>query len=217
MNYRKIHYCWFGPNDLSELATQCIDTWKKYFPDHEIICWSESNIPISNDITNYYIKRKMWAFLSDYIRLVVLHQYGGIYFDTDIEVIKSFPEFIKNEAIFGWESDDFINAGVIISPPQNKFIKFCIDDIEERFKSKRYFETIPRTITRCFEEFNEKYLVRITDKETFYPFNPYTDSKKILMFKDIKNNTLCIHHWEHNWNISKIDRLKNKLKRMMKT
>ena len=86
---KKIHYCWFGGNPLSEGAKKYIETWKKYCPDYEIIEWNENNFDVTQ---NQYCKEayeaKKWAFVSDYARFWILYKYGGIYFDTDVEVIK---------------------------------------------------------------------------------------------------------------------------------
>ncbi len=103
---KKIHYCWFGKHPLPKSALKCIQSWKKYFPDYEIIQWDESNYDV-NKIK--YIKdayrAKQYAFVSDYARFDILYHEGGIYFDTDVEVIKSFEEILKNGSFMGCEID----------------------------------------------------------------------------------------------------------------
>ncbi len=84
---KKIHYCWFGRNELPALAKKCIASWKKYCPDYEIIEWNEDNFDLDyNGYTRYCYDNKKWAFLSDFVRLVVVAEQGGIYFDTDVEL-----------------------------------------------------------------------------------------------------------------------------------
>ena len=94
-----IHYCWFGKNPLSDLAKKCIDSWKKYCPDYEIIEWNEENFDINS---NVYVKEaydsKKWAFVTDYVRLYALDKCGGIYMDTDVELLKGIDVFLENEA-----------------------------------------------------------------------------------------------------------------------
>lgn len=100
-----IHYFWFGGNPLPLLAKKCIDSWKQYFPEYEIIEWNESNFDVN--IIPYTAQAntaKKYAFVSDYARLWVLYKYGGIYFDTDVEVIKPFDDILKYGAFIGLES-----------------------------------------------------------------------------------------------------------------
>ena len=101
-----IHYCWFGGNELPESAKKCIDSWRKFFPDYEIKEWNESNYDVRKNI---YISQAYdagkYAFVSDYARFDVLYQFGGIYFDTDVEVIKSFEDILTQGSFMGCEID----------------------------------------------------------------------------------------------------------------
>ena len=100
-----IHYCWFGRGKLPKLAKKCIKSWKKYLPDYKIIEWNEDNFDInSNQYVREAYEAKKYAFVSDYVRLYALYNYGGIYMDTDVEVIKSLDEFLIHEAFSGFES-----------------------------------------------------------------------------------------------------------------
>ena len=86
---KKIHYCWFGKGQKPKLAEKCIESWKKYCPDYEIIEWNEDNFNLdTNGYTRYCYSNKKWAYLSDFVRLCVVEEYGGIYFDTDVELLK---------------------------------------------------------------------------------------------------------------------------------
>ena len=94
-----IHYCWFGGNELPEKAKSCIESWKKYCPDYEIIEWNETNTDINmNPYTTMCYEQKKYAFLTDYIRLIVIQEYGGIYMDTDVEIINNLDSLLENEA-----------------------------------------------------------------------------------------------------------------------
>ena len=87
---KKIHYCWFGRGEKPKLARKCIESWKRYCPDFEIIEWNEDNFDVTKyAYSKYCFDNKKWAFLSDFVRLIVIYENGGIYFDTDVEVIKS--------------------------------------------------------------------------------------------------------------------------------
>ena len=92
-----IHYCWFGGNSLPEEAKRCIESWKKYCPDYKIIEWNENNYDVnSNEYMKAAYKEKKWAFVSDYARIDVVYKYGGIYMDTDVELVKELDSFLND-------------------------------------------------------------------------------------------------------------------------
>lgn len=109
---KKIHYCWFGRGEKPKLARKCIASWRKYCPDYEIIEWNEDNFDLDqNGYTRYCYDNKKWAFLSDYARLAVLAEHGGIYFDTDVELLKKPDALLKYEAFYGFENPETVNTG----------------------------------------------------------------------------------------------------------
>ena len=108
-----IHYCWFGGNPKPKMAEKCIESWKKYCPDWQIIEWNEDNFDVNrNGYTKMCIEQRKYAFLSDYVRLFVVAEHGGVYFDTDVEVIKSLEPLLENEAFFGFETPEFVASGL---------------------------------------------------------------------------------------------------------
>ena len=99
-----IHYCWFGRNPIPDDAAKCIASWKKYCPDYTIIEWNEDNYNINkNKYMSDAYKEKKWAFVSDYVRIDVVYEYGGIYLDTDVELLKPLDKFLDCELFCGWE------------------------------------------------------------------------------------------------------------------
>ena len=101
-----IHYCWFGRGPLPELAQKCIASWKKYLPDYEIKEWNEDNFDVNIiPYTAEAYKAKKYAFVSDYARFWILYRYGGIYFDTDVEVIRPMDDIIERGNFMGFETD----------------------------------------------------------------------------------------------------------------
>ena len=99
-----IHYCWFGGNALPETAQNCIQSWHKFCPDYEIIEWNETNYDIKkSQFINQAYENKKWAFVSDYARLDIIYNYGGIYLDTDVEIIKSIDKLREFEMYAGFE------------------------------------------------------------------------------------------------------------------
>ena len=98
---KKIHYCWFGRNPKPKLAEKCIASWRKYCPDYEIIEWNEDNFDINtNGYTRMCYEEKKYAFLSDYVRLLVVAEHGGVYFDTDVELLRPIDDLRENDAFF---------------------------------------------------------------------------------------------------------------------
>ena len=109
---KTIHYCWFGEKPKSDLAQKCIQSWKKYCPDYEVIEWNEQNFDVNRyPYTKFCYQNKKWAFLSDFVRLVIIAEHGGLYFDTDVELLKSFDDLLWYDAFFGFENDENINTG----------------------------------------------------------------------------------------------------------
>ena len=103
---KTIHYCWFGHNPLPELALRCIASWRKFLPNYEIREWNEDNFDVNIiPYTAEAYRQKKYAFVSDYARFWILYHYGGIYFDTDVEVIRPMDDIIERGNFMGFEVD----------------------------------------------------------------------------------------------------------------
>ena len=203
---KKIHYCWFGGGEFSPLIKECMKTWEEQLPDYEIKVWNEDNIPLDNEYVNKMLKEKKYAFASDYIRFYALYTEGGIYLDTDMEVVQSFNDLLNQKCFLGYESKEYISAGIIGGVQKFYFFEMIMKAIELNYIETREVETIPKIITKVMKEknlFNKD--ITLYSEEYFYPYNPYDKSKKvsILMSKDITENTYAIHHWNLSWFIPK--------------
>lgn len=109
---KKIHYCWFGGGEKPRQAARCIASWRKFCPDWEIIEWNEHNFDLNdNAYVRYCYTNKKWAFLSDYVRLAVICRQGGVYFDTDVELVKPLDALLEYEAFYGFETESAVNTG----------------------------------------------------------------------------------------------------------
>ena len=112
---KTIHYCWFGRNPLPELAVKCIASWKKYCPDYEIIEWNEDNFDLAS--APLYVRQayeaKKWAFVSDYVRLYAMTGHGGVYMDTDVELLAPLDRFLAHSAFSGFEDNSHISTGIM--------------------------------------------------------------------------------------------------------
>ncbi len=125
---KKIHYIWFGKGEKNERVKHCIESWKKYLPDYEIIEWNENNFDINyNDFTKNAYANKKWAFVSDVARLWVLYNEGGIYMDTDVEVYKSLDQFLNEEGFTGFEDVHYPVTATLGAVKGNPVIKMMLD------------------------------------------------------------------------------------------
>ena len=109
---KTIHYCWFGCGQKSKRMQKCFASWKKFCPDFKIIEWNENNFDLTQSpylLSRY--ERKQWAFLSDYARLLIIEENGGLYLDTDVEVVRPLDELLQFDAFFGFERNEYINTG----------------------------------------------------------------------------------------------------------
>ena len=175
---KKIHYCWFGGNDKLESVMKCIESWKNICQIMRL--WSGMNLtsilkrPTSMCVRHTIIKK--WAFVTDYVRLIALYENGGIYFDTDVEVFKSFDSLLSEKAFFGFESKDYLCTAVIACEKGNSFIKKFIDSYENRkfILSDGSFDTATTNVVAVTRMLLSKGLrpngkMQIVDDVTIYP------------------------------------------------
>ena len=201
-----IHYCWFGGNPLPELAKKCIQSWKKHCPDYKIMVWNEDTFDVHccKYVEEAYQEKK-WAFVSDVARLYALVNYGGIYMDTDVEVLKPLDNLLKYEAVSGFESDTNITTGLMATCKDHRmFIEFLheYDDLDFRKKdgSLDLTTNVVRITNAClkygFVPNNSKQTVNgftLLPKDYLCPKDSMTKELKIT------NNTLVIHHFDGSW------------------
>lgn len=200
---KKIHYCWFGYGEKPKLAQKCIASWKKHCPDYEIIEWNEENFDVNrNAYTRMCYEQKKYAFLSDYIRLIVVNEHGGIYFDTDVELVKSFDNFLDNRAFFGFENKKYVNTGVGFGAEAgNKVVRQMIAEYDILINGQNGTIGCPILNTQALQKFGLMLNGRqqILDEAVVYPiefFNPYDDVTGIL---NKTENTYSIHWFAKSW------------------
>ena len=132
-----IHYCWFGPKEMSELEEKCIATWSEKLPDFEIKFWNADNFDFSDcEYARQAYENEKYAFVSDYVRVQTLLKYGGIYFDTDVEVLKDITSFLDNEAFLGFENKTMVGTAVMGTEPNNWLMK----KMDEHYKSHTFVD-----------------------------------------------------------------------------
>lgn len=168
-----IHYVWVGDSNLSPLAKQSIVSWKKYLPDYELKFWDETNSPMQHHYVQTMYARKKWAFVADYIRFWALKNEGGIYLDTDTEVLKSFDDLLNYGAFFGQTKDGVTAAGVIGSIPNHPAIVAMLNEYEKDV-TKNTIRTSPMIVTDVLN-LNKYDDVKVFD---YRYFNPCDDGEK---------------------------------------
>lgn len=206
-----IHYCWFGGRPLPESALECIKSWKKYLPDHEIVQWNESNFDVRMcPYTSQAYDAGKYAFVSDYARFYILYHHGGIYFDTDVEVVAPMSDVLKAGPFMGCERALAGGIGVapglgIAAEPEMELFK----DLLEKYDGLRFLNedgslnmtTIVKYTTELFEERGFVREDRLQECCGFkiYPtdwFCPLDYGTGILT---TTVNTRTIHHYAATW------------------
>ncbi len=209
---RTIHYFWLGGKPKTQAVIKCIESWKKYCPDFEIKEWNEENYDVhKHPYMEKAYREKKWAFVTDYGRLDVLYQYGGIYMDTDVEVIKNLSPMCRYKAFTGFENVESINDGqgfgCVSGMPILKEMMACYDGDEpyETVDGVEYYMESPRRCTKVLLRHgliqNGKRQsvagIEIFPSDYFCPLDYDTGQLKIT------ENTYSIHHFEASWHDEK--------------
>lgn len=220
---KTIHYCWFGRNPLPPLAIRCIESWKRYLPDYEIKEWNEDNFDVNIiPYTKEAYEAKKYAFVSDYARFWILYKYGGLYFDTDVEVIKPLGDIIAKGPFMGCEKDVWndeamasavapgfslgVNPGLGlgVNPGFGLYkeildlyvtLHFIMPDGSLNLKTVVQYTTeiLCRHGLKNIKEIQCCAGIWIYPKEYFCPID--YETKKFI----ITSNTRCIHHFAESW------------------
>ncbi|WP_194191067.1 glycosyltransferase family 32 protein [Clostridium chrysemydis] len=221
MIQRKIHYCWFGRIEKPEIVNKCINSWKENAKGYELVEWNEDNFDInSNDFVREAYEKKKYAFVSDYVRAYALFNYGGIYLDTDVELLKDFDDYLENDSFFGFEAANYIATSTIGARKGNKVIKKLLD----KYQNKKFInkdgtlDTVTNVfiLSDIFKDLKIERNGKYQKKEgllTVYPmevFSPYD----YRFYQDLRTeNTVSIHHFHKSW-VSKKDKIKQSIKKL---
>lgn len=209
---KNIYYVWVGGNEKPEVFNKCLKSWQENLPDYNIIEINESNFDLQYHLDNnkFFKKcyeRKMWAFVSDYMRVIHLYENGGIYLDIDMQIIKNFSTLIDKEVKFfaGFEDENIVNAAIVGAIKGSEILKSVIDFYNNEIWISPFF-TIPHILTSILNShINTKGKLKhsyISDSIKLFPaiyFYPYHYNES---YNDecITKNTYGIHWWGHSWN-----------------
>ena len=203
---KTIHYCWFGRGEKPKLAQKCIASWKKHCPGYEIIEWNEDNFDVNCcDYVREAYESKKYAFVADYVRLYAMYTQGGIYMDTDVEVVRPLDEFLVHQAFSGFEDEHSIPTGIMASEKG-----FCLFEYLLSYYNNRHFiksdggkdmTTNVAIITEMLMErgFKPNGFFQVVEGFALYPrdyFCPLEDSTGIMFDSE---NTATIHWFNKSW------------------
>lgn len=207
-----IHYCWFGGKPLPRLAQRCIKSWKKYLPDYEIKRWDESNFDVNMmSYTQEAYSVKKYAFVSDVARFWILYNYGGIYFDTDVEVIKSFAPIIEKGAFMGCENVCDKKHPLMVAPGLGLGVEVghsLYKEVLDHYGKMHFItpneqktETVVHHMTAILRQKGllERNGLQYIEGITIYPkeyFCPMSTEGRVMT---ITPNTVSIHHYAKSW------------------
>lgn len=195
---KKIHYCWFGPNEKSPDFNIYLASWKAMLPEYEIIEWNETNF----DYNKYLYSREAYrmscfAHVSDVCRIHVLHEIGGIYLDTDVEVLKSFDDFLKFESFVGVEYQ-YIGTGVIASEPRTKWL----NEYLRYYNNTHFINPFGHPKRKANTEILTKIIIPNLDADAWpaiFPKEYFCGTDWNTGESRITINTISVHHYAASW------------------
>lgn len=202
-----IHYCWFGKKEKPKIVLKCINSWKKFMPNMQILEWNESNYDVHKiDFIREAYSCEKWAFVSDYARFDILNQFGGIYFDTDVEMLKPIPDdILKNKAFTGFESTGTVSPGLVFAAVKGFPILLEILDIYNNshflINGKENIKTVNNITTELLIKKglckNNKF--QIIDELAIYPADFFCGFDQDVKELNITPNTVTVHHYAGTW------------------
>lgn len=219
-----IHYCWFGRNPLPELARKCIASWRKFLPDYEIKEWNEDNFDVNQmKFTQEAYALGKYAFVSDVARVLALNEIGGIYLDTDVEILSSFDDFLGKSSVFGYEMNGKqIATAVILTEPHQKWLQQLLNYYRShpfiRFWGKLNSTPNPVLFGNVLKSNKVAYddkMKELGDSMVIYPTSCFCAKDYATGQLEVTEHTVAIHHYQESW-VIKDDSVVKKMRRLIK-
>jgi hypothetical protein len=203
-----IHYCWFGENKMPEDEARYVEGWKSKLIDYEFKLWNENNFDVDAvKFTKHAARAKKWGFITDYVRAYAVYHYGGIYLDTDVEVIKPFDDLLKTNICFcGFEDESYINPGLVFAGERGCSIVKELMDAYSNFNiinKNGSLNLIP--IPKIFTDILLKYGLQQNNSHqnigriTVYPTEYFCPKSFKTGILNVTGNTYSIHHFKGSW------------------
>lgn len=202
-----IHYCWFGRGPKNELALKCIESWKKFLPDYEIKEWNEDNFDVNlYTYAKEALENRKFAFVTDVVRLYALYTEGGVYMDTDVEVLKSYDAFLHHKMFSGFETDGNVPTGMMAAEKGSVWAKELLDGYNGRnfvLEDGSFDMTTNTTVITTYMK-GKGLKLNNTFQDfpnfcTMYPSEYFCPKDHRTGFIHCTKNTVCIHHFSGSW------------------
>ena len=202
-----VHYCWFGRGPKNELATKCIESWKKFLPDYEIKEWNENNFDVNMyPYAKEALENRKFAFVTDVVRLYALYTEGGVDLDTDEKILKTYDPFLHHQRYSGVETNNNVPTGMMAAEKGSVWAKELLEQYNDRhfvLEDGSFDLTTNTSVITEYMKFkglllNNKYqdfpgLCTMYPSEYFCPKDHTTGKIKCT------KNTVCIHHFAGSW------------------
>lgn len=205
---KKIHYCWFGGNPLPKDVQKYIDSWRKYCPDYEIKEWNEQNFDIHlNRYVEEAYQQEKWAFVSDVARIYALYTEGGIYMDTDVEVVRNLDPLLNRRGFLGFEGTQWIATNIVGFESNHELLKQFLDSYNCRAFLKQDGSLDQTTnVEELTKLLIEKYSLKLNGKQQvllkdimIYPTDYFSPYDYIQGKLNRTPNTYSIHWFSQTW------------------
>lgn len=222
---KKIHYCWFGRGEMPQSAREYIESWRKFCPDYEIKEWNEDNFDVN---CNKYVKQayeaRKFAFVTDYVRLYAMYNEGGIYMDTDVEVLKPLDRFLEHKAFSGFENNNSVPTGLMASEKGGAWVKLLLDEYDDIsfLKGDGSYDLTTNVVRITNQTVRHYGLVQESSYQdlgdvTMYPYDYFCPKDWETGNIYITENSHTIHHFAGSWHgekeIKEAERYKKKLQK----
>lgn len=202
-----IHYCWFGRGQMPDLALKCIESWKKYLPEYELHLWNEDNFDVdSNKFVKEAYRNKKYAFVTDMVRLYALYNFGGIYMDTDVEVLRPLDEFLDYPAFSGFEVEEAIPTGIMGAEKGSTWARRELEYYKTQsfilpngaFNTKPNVQIITEHALLHGLKPNGKFQI-VNDELAIFPKDYFCPKSYVDGQIYLTENTFTIHHFAGSW------------------
>lgn len=204
-----IHYCWFGRGEMPKLMKKCLKSWKKYCSDWQIVRWDEDSFDVNSTLwTRQAYEARKFAFVSDFVRLKALYEMGGVYLDTDVELVQPLEKFLEHEAFSGFESENMVQTGVIGAQKGHPVIRAWLDYYQDKAYIVDGKPIMVPNVSHITEHLRANGL-EMNDKLQFingmavYPQTWFCPLSAVSIERRITENTHVLHYFTSTWRTDK--------------
>lgn len=205
---KTIHFCWLSDEPYPDRVRECIASWQRHLPEYELVLWDLARSPSVPWVDEAYENRK-FAFAADYIRFYALYHYGGIYLDSDVEVLQSFDALLSNKSFIGYDALGDIEAAVIGAEKGVDWVGRCL----EKYRDKHFVDkdgrldtvsTVPLLVDDVLYSYyglvcRDRSIHQSFGSLEVFPYYYFSPKNLFTRRYDINENTICIHHFEGKW------------------